>query len=468
MNRENRLIKNTIIYMIGSVSSKVMAFLMMPLLTRYLSKYHIGFFDLILNTMSIVIPLITLCTINSIFRFVIEESEEEKKNHVISNGIFIMILGVIISLIPFLIISKILSVQYNSIMIILLVISTIAYNTWQQITRAFQKNVVFAISGVVFTISLFVVSFILIIFFHLKIEALIVAYTVAPLISFFYIELKSKIIYRINFACINYTSIKDMIKYSLPLIPSNINWWLMQGADRYIITIFLGVEANGLFSVASKFPAVLAMVNNIFDIAWTESAIMEFKSKDRDDYYSNIFNIFMRIQFSLFFVCLPIFKYLLWLMVGNDFKIAWIYIPALMIGLIFSSFADFYGTGYLSSKNTMGAFTTTTICGVLNIVLDLILIKFIGLHAAAIASAFSFLFLWIIRAKSLKNYFNVKFNVMELCIYLLIAGIYIIVYYFNKIYIDIIFFTIAIIISYNLNKKIIKQIFQIAFKYLQS
>lgn len=45
-----------------------------------------------------------------------------------------------------------------------------------------------------------------------------------------------------------------MVLYSLPLIPNAILWWVMQVSDRYILTLFLGVAANGLYTVAAKIP----------------------------------------------------------------------------------------------------------------------------------------------------------------------------------------------------------------------
>ena len=52
------------------------------------------------------------------------------------------------------------------------------------------------------------------------------------------------------------TVLKEIIKYSVPLIPNMISWWIVSASDRTIISTVLGVAQNGIYSAANKFSGV--------------------------------------------------------------------------------------------------------------------------------------------------------------------------------------------------------------------
>src|SRR5699024_12095699 len=58
-------------------------------------------------------------------------------------------------------------------------------------------------------------------------------------------------------------------------------------SDRYFITAYLGMEANGIYAVANKIPAILLMMNTVFSLAWKDNAIISFNATDKNTYYSN-------------------------------------------------------------------------------------------------------------------------------------------------------------------------------------
>lgn len=456
MNKEKKLLKNTAIYLAGNITSKILGFLMLPIYTHYLSQSELGSFDIIFSTASIFIPIITICTINSIFRFLLGVNDEKEVNTILTNGITIIILGILFSFIPFLIYINIFNSK-NALLILFFIIATILNNTWQQIARALNYNITYAVSGVLFSIILMVSSVLLILFFHMGIEALLISYSVSPLIAFIYIECKVNTFKRIKYFYIDINVIRKMLKYSLPLLPTDINWWVMSTVNKYIILFFLGVDSNGILTVASKFPSLMSMLNNLFNTAWTESAIIEYESIDKDKFYTNIFNKYLRIQFTILLLLLPVIKYIMLFIVDSSFYSAWIYVPYLLLGTVFASFANFYGTGYLSSKDTKGTFSTTIIATVVNIFLNLVLIKVLGLLSATIANCVSYFILWIIRIYHLRKYFKIHLEkkIVLICFFLTI--VFIIGYYQNILWIDITSIIIASLFGYFINKELISK-----------
>ena len=64
---------------------------------------------------------------------------------------------------------------------------------------------------------------------------------------------------------------KRVSAYSIPLIPNNLAWWVVNASDRTIIAHFLGTAANGIYSIANKFPNVFIQFYNILNLSWTET-----------------------------------------------------------------------------------------------------------------------------------------------------------------------------------------------------
>lgn len=78
MSKEKQLIRNTIIYAIGNLGSKLLTFLLLPIYTAYLLESEYGSFDLIVNTVSLILPIITFQVTDGIYRFILGEEDNKK------------------------------------------------------------------------------------------------------------------------------------------------------------------------------------------------------------------------------------------------------------------------------------------------------------------------------------------------------------------------------------------------------
>ncbi|MGG7153615.1 oligosaccharide flippase family protein, partial [Clostridium neonatale] len=246
-------------------------------------------------------------------------------------------------------------------LIIAQLIFTIIYNVWGQAARGLKKNKEYSIAGVLVTLINLLSNLLLLIVFNLNVEGLIISNTIGYVVAIVYLEYKLRIYSYIDLNKINLNYRRKLYLYSIPLIWNNISWWFMNVSDRYMLTYWKGIEANGIYAIANKLPALIMMINSFFSLAWQDSAITEYKSKDMNEYYTKIFNIYMKIQLTLMIVLLAFTKVILRYMVSSEFFISWRYIPPIYIASIFSSFSVFYGTGYLMAKDTKGSLYTSMI-----------------------------------------------------------------------------------------------------------
>ncbi|MGP7818706.1 oligosaccharide flippase family protein [Niallia sp. 01092] len=454
MSREATLLKNTIIFAIGNFSSKFLGFLILPLYTAYLNSSEYGYYDLIVSTASLLLPIISFQIYDGLYRNLLEVEELEEKKKNISATIYIIVRNLVIFNVLYLLVDILLPFK-NSSLILLFINVFIIYTAYLQIARGFKQNAVFSIAGIINTVLVVLFSLYFIILLNLKVSGLLLSMILSYFICIVYLEVKLKVIRYIRFSKGDKKVGSLLIAYSLPLIPNTISWWIMNVSDRYLLTHFAGVEANGLYAIANKFPAILLAINSVFYLSWQESSITEYEAKDRNEFYTKMFNNLVVFQFSFVLVLIAFTKPMMQLLVNAEFYAAWKYVPALYIGAVFFAFSSFYGTGFLSTKKTKGAFYSSVFGSIANILLNIILIPFIGIQGAAISTMLAFIIMWIIRMKQTKTFFQITIKKIPFLILVSLILLEIIGYYLDYLVLDYILMIASLISFLLLNKNLI-------------
>lgn len=102
---------------------------------------------------------------------------------------------------------------------------------------------------------------------------------------------------RISLRAVTRTQLSQMLRYSVPLIPTTIFWWITNVSDRYMIAWFCGDDINGLYAAAFKIPTLLILVSGIFIEAWHFSAVTERGDGQQAQFFSVVFDSFQAIMF---------------------------------------------------------------------------------------------------------------------------------------------------------------------------
>ena len=210
---------------------------------------------------------------------------------------------------------------------------------------------------------------------------------------------------------LNRTVAKAMLKYSLPMIPTTIFWWVTNVSDRYMIKANpnLGDAVNGLYAVAFKIPTLLILVSGIFIEAWNYSAVTDDDSQSGESsFFTQVFGGFQAVMFmgaaGLIFLAKPICSVLF----AESYYEAWQYIPVLVYATVFSSLVTFMSSVYVKFKKSKNSFVTAMIGAIVNVALNLVLIPVYGAQGAAVATFVCYLVVYVIRAVDSVRY--VKFN----------------------------------------------------------
>ena len=281
---------------------------------------------------------------------------------------------------------------------------------------------------------------------------MITSIAVANGLGALYLFIRLKMWQYIDFRKKDKKLIKEMYQYSIPLVPNGISWWIVNVSDRTIITAIIGTAANGIYAVSNKFPTILSSLLGIFNLSWSESAALHIDSPDRDEFFSDISNTVTKLFTCLgvgMIACMPfVFPFL----VNKSYNDAYNYIPILVLGAVFNVVVCLYNAVYIAKKMTKQVALTSIIGAVINIVVNIGLIHFIGLYAAAISTAVAYFVMMVYRHFDLKKYMNITYEKGLLIKTILIFTFAIVIYYQRNLYLDILSLVVVVIYSFLMNK----------------
>ncbi len=174
--------------------------------------------------------------------------------------------------------------------------------------------------------------------------------TIATTIGLILLLVKGHILSRIDLSLLSKKTLLEMLSYSWPMIPNSLSNWVLSFSDRAVLTAFIGLEANAIYSVANKIPALFTTVQGTFVFAWQENASLACKDSDADTYYSEMFDSIFGILVGIMALLIAATPILFWVLIRGDYKEAYYQMPILFMGMLFSSMASFIGGIYVAHK----------------------------------------------------------------------------------------------------------------------
>lgn len=467
MSREKNLFKNTLIIAIGKIFTQALSFLFLPLYTSILTTEEYGVVDLFNTYILLFIPLLFLQIDQGVFRFLIDiRDDNRKKEKLISTIIFTVIFQCIIYIMLFLIISKFLKNQYKYFFILNIIASCIS-NLFLQISRGLGDNVGYAIGSWIIGSLTIIFNVVFIVIFKFGVKGILLANLLSNIFCILYIFIYKKLYKYCEINKYSRNLIKEVWKYSIPLVPNQLSWWIVNASDRTIITFFLGIATNGIFSISNKFSSICIIVFSIFNISWTESASLYINDKDCSEYFSKIINESCILFISLCFGIISFMPFIFDVLITNkDYKSAYYQIPILIISTIFNIVVSLFGSIYVALKKSREIAKTSIYAAIINIVINICLIKFIGLYAASISTLLAYFIMAIYRFLDIQKYIKINIYIKKMIISIIVGIIIISIYYSKNFALQILGIVISIIFAIINNQKFLFNVINILKKVI--
>lgn len=405
------LLTNIIAFLCGNLGTKLIGFFMVPLYTNILKPSEYGEIDLILSIIGVISPFIACGIHEGIMRFCLDRDSNKKL--VLSIGLRIFVISSIIFLFvcPIFLFVPILS-DY--------IIFVYLYSILNEIMTIFLCYIrgkddikLYSFLGFLSGFIMASLNILFLVFLKWGMFGYKLSMLLSPLITTIIAIIFGRLANDITINQWNKGLAKEMMKYSLILIPNALLWWCINASDRFFVSYMCGTYVNGLYAVSYKIPTLLNTVSTIFMQSWQMSAIKEYEN-DESEFYNQIYRqiiFFMGIA-TLVLMCLN--RSILSIYVGNEYESAWIYSPFLIISFFAGSLSTFWGSFYIAAKNMNKYLYSAVIGAIVNICLNFLLIKQIGAMGAAISTMICYMVVLVVRAKSIESTVNLKFFNKEL------------------------------------------------------
>jgi len=413
MGRYKTLLSNTLIFTISQFSSKLLIFFMLPVYTRAMTTGEFGASDLINSSVGLLIPLFTLSIADGALRFAMSSDADNKQ--VFSFGLKTIFAGFIILILAFPIFLKISIIKDYLLLFYLTYITSTLQNYLNKFARGINIIKLVGICGVLSTIVVVISNILLLLVFNLGVKGYLVSFILANIIS--------SVVLFIGGGMHRYLSVKhsqeqlkkNMLRFSIPLAPNHLSWWLNDTANRYIIVAFCGVSQVGLFAAASRIPAILITLQGIFYQAWLLSAISEYKNEDKDKFFSEVYKLYNLVMLLGCTVLIALVRVIAGILFSGEFYGAWQYIPYLLIAVIFGALSGFFGSIYSASKQNNMLFVTTLVGSIVSVGINFLLVPYYGPMGASAASVVAYIVIWLLRLIDCRKYIKLKISLVTDC-----------------------------------------------------
>ena len=275
MSKYKKLGKDFVLLFIGNFSSKILVFLMVPFYTTCLSTEQYGIADLITTTVTLLCPILTLTINEAVMRFALDK--ERDKGQVFSVGLYVTVLSIfaLLAIMPLICLSK--SLKEYSTLVVAYYVANIASLLIGQFTKGIDDVKTYTISGIIQTSLNVSLNILFLLVFKFGIEGYLWANIMGLFFGMIYSFFRIKTVnYILPISKIDRQLVKEMVLYSLPLIPNNLAWWVANSSDKYMISYFLGASSLGVYSVAYKIPSIMTTVTSLFAMAMRISSVDGF------------------------------------------------------------------------------------------------------------------------------------------------------------------------------------------------
>ena len=408
-SKYKRLMSNTAILAVGTFTSKVLVFLLMPLYTALLSAEEFGIADIVAQTANLIIPLAAVGICDGLFRFALDakgDGRDEKR--VFTSALLVIFIGSVLTLFAVQVLRAFDTLEGYVFVVGAYVICANLHSAAANFVRALGKTKLFAAQGILNTVLTIVLNILFLVVFDMGAMGYVLSVVVADLcvtVALFY---AAKLHEYISPRSIDRKCIREMLKFSIPYIPTTMMWLVTSVSDRYIVSAYSGVAENGLYAAAYKLPTLLTLICAVFIEAWQFSLVKDADDEERSEFFSSVFKNYMGVIFMGASVIIAGAKILTRILLADSYYESWRFVPILVIATTFSALVSFLGTVYFLEKKSVMSMLTAMAGAIVNVILNFVLIPTRGALGAAVATAISYVAVYAIRAYDTRFY--VKFD----------------------------------------------------------
>lgn len=395
-NSNNSIVKNSMMYTIANLLLKAFNFFLIPLYTAHLTTEEYGVINLASGFYTLVSSFIILSLQYAVIRFYADIHNDKKKISRMFGTVinFIVVAGIsflIVALIERRIITSYFfrGVSFFPIVFLSLLVSVVSglYQVYQDILKGMQEARKSVWMSYFYFFLMFCLNVVAVVVLKLGavgvITSTLIVNTILVLIMF--VDLIKHGLYQ---ACIDRTILKELLKYSLPLVPHTVAYNLQTYATKVIISAKLSMALLGIYSLASQFGSIADVILSSVQAAFQPwfYRVLNDNSEQRKKKISSLTYSLMWV-YGLFFIGIGAFSQEAILLMANEgYAHSWVYVPLIVFSVALKSPLYFYVNFlYYDKSKTKYIFISTMLGCIVNIWLTAILVPIVQIVGSIIA-----------------------------------------------------------------------------------
>ncbi|WP_198468385.1 oligosaccharide flippase family protein [Acetomicrobium sp. S15 = DSM 107314] len=388
-SRGKLLLENFFIYGMGNILTKVVPFLMLPILTRLVTDPVVfGVFDIYTVVIRFATPIAVLGCYDAMFRLFFDDSDSQFHRQICSSSLAIV----------------------SSISVLILIVSLILYAS--DVAFADGYGWLIPIAGMVIASGAIreiiaapsrmqnqrkrIILLSLLAPFVYYLIAMTLAWQGKPLEGLVYGNMVSSFIVLMIYGILNHAffspkaikkeHIRGLLKMGIPLTPTFLTYWVFTSCDRFMLSRMIGLEAVGLYGIGARFSSISQGIYMAFAGGWQYFAFSTMKDEDHTRLMSHVFEVLGILSVASLFFLLPFVDWFFELIVGETYRKASVVFPFLFLSPLLLMLYQILGSQLLVVKKGYLSTVILSFGAVTNVVLNWVLIPRMGIKGAAIAT----------------------------------------------------------------------------------
>ena len=388
-DKYSKLAGNTIIFAISSFSSKLLTLIVQPFLTYAMAEISdLGLSKILSQYANLLIPFVSMGMSNAIIRFGLDKGNSEKQ--VFTNGLLTILGGFGILVLCWPVAQFLPDMAQYGLLIYIYVLMSCLRTLCTQFVRSRQWNKLVAVDGVLCTVATMAFYVLYLVGFKWGANGYLLAIISGDLVSVLFLMFTGKLWDFIELKGINKTLWKQMLHFSLPMIPAQISFWIINASDLFFVREMCdgldghsGDAWSGLLSTGYFLPTILTTLGLIFYDAWQLSAVTE--EEGRAKFFTQIFRTYSSVLFccaaGIIWLCRPVMH-----VMKSNYYYAWHFVPFLVLASTCSCFNQFMNSVYVVNKKSQRSMVTMMAGAISNCLMNYFFIKWWGPVGATYAS----------------------------------------------------------------------------------
>jgi O-antigen/teichoic acid export membrane protein len=416
-----RIVSESAIYGLGGVANQALAIVLVPIYARQLGVANYGVLAIVNTTLSLGLMVTSLALPQAFFRSYLKESETEAdRRRVMRASLGLRLLASTVGLAVFSLLAVPLTVVLfggtAELPVLLLVGPIIFFDSLNLVPlsflRAHRRPRPYAALAFVRAVLGSVLIIVMVVVFRLGVLGVVLGSLGSSVVAS---GIGLQVLSRSNALRVSWDGqlMRHMLAFSLPLVPAAVGGWVLNLSDRYIVQLFDGRVAVGIYAAGYTVGLVInALVVQPFSLAWG-AAYWEISRQDGAP------RIFARVMVGFAVLASTVALALsalgtdaIRLLLPHEFEPARFVVPFAAFAYVAYGLYTIVATGLNLESQTRWLPITIGVAAAIAVLLNLALVPTFGYYGAAISTLVTYTVLAVLTGYVGQRYYPVPWQLV--------------------------------------------------------